>query len=298
MCYNANDELHHHFLRRGESMAKQATEKKKRSAIGRPLIDTERRTHVGQIIRKYRRAAGMDQATLAAKLGYTKTAIGNWELGLSRPDVDNVPKLCKELNIPVTELLGMDQEAALPLEDKSLLEMYHGLDKFNRHTIRQIMDRLLFQQDSKEKERLRHSYMSLCLYEEAAAAGIGAPMQDYVENKTVYVLGKNVPHGTNGIIHVNGQSMEPTFSDGSYVYIDSTAEVQPGQIGIFIVNGESFIKEYQPDGLYSHNTRYKPITITEGSDIRCCGKVTGLVVQGDIATGALAEKIEAVFEEN
>lgn len=278
-------------------MAKQATEKKNRSAIGRPTVDAERRAHVGQVIRKYRTAAGMDQASLAAKLGYTKTAIGNWELGLSRPDVDNIPKLCKELNIPVTELLGMDQEAALPLDDKNLLEMYHGLDKYNRHTIRQIMDRLLFQQDSKERERLRHSYISLCLYEEAAAAGIGAPMQDYVENRTIYVLEKNVPHGTNGIIHVNGRSMEPTFSDGSYVYIDSTAEVQPGQIGIFIVNGESFIKEYQPDGLYSHNARYKPITITEDSDVRCCGRVTGPVDEGDVATGSLAEKIEAAFEE-
>ena len=279
-------------------MAKQATEKKTRSASGRPMVDEERRSHVGQVIRKYRTAAGMDQAALASKLGYSKTAIGNWELGLSRPDIDNVPKLCKELNIPVTELLDMDQEAALPVDDKSLLEMYHTLDKFNRRTIRQIMDRLLFQQDSKEKERLRHSYMPLCLYEEAAAAGIGAPMQDYAENQMVYVLEEDVPHGTDGIIHVNGRSMEPTFSDDSYVYIDSHAEVQPGQIGIFIVNGEAFIKEYQIDGLYSHNTRYKPIIVSDGSDVRCCGKVTGAVGKSAIATGSLVEKIEAAFEED
>ena len=279
-------------------MAKQEAEKKTRGGSGRPVVDEARRSHVGQIIRKYRTAAGMDQATLAAKLGYSKTAIGNWELGLSRPDVDNIPRLCKELNIPVTELLGMDQEASLPTEDKSLLEMYHGLDKFNRRTIRQIMDRLLFQQDSKEKDRLRHSYTPLCLYEEAAAAGISAPMQDYAENQIVYVLGENVPRGTDGIIHVNGRSMEPTFPDGSYVYIDSNTEVQPGQIGIFIVNGESFIKEYRSDGLYSHNSRYKPIIINEGSDVRCYGKVTGAVGKDAIATGSLAEKIEAAFEED
>lgn len=279
-------------------MPKQTKEKKTRGGSGRPVIDAERRSRFGQVIRKYRAAAGLDQATLAARLGYTKTAIGNWELGLSRPDIDNVPKLCKELNIPVTELLGMDQETALPGEDKNVLEMYHSLDKFNQNTIRHIMDRLLFQQDSQEKKRLRQAYMPLCLYEEAAAAGIGTPMQDYVENQMVYVLEENVPHGTDGIIHVNGRSMEPTFADGSYVYIDSSAEVQPGQIGIFIVNGEAYIKEYQPDGLYSHNTRYKPIIMSEGSDVRCCGKVTGLVADGDIAKGSLVEKIEAAFEED
>ena len=62
-------------------MPREKTEKKARNAGGRPLTDTERRAHVGQVIRKYRTAAGMDQAALAARLGCTKTAIGNWELG-------------------------------------------------------------------------------------------------------------------------------------------------------------------------------------------------------------------------
>lgn len=278
-------------------MTKQNPEKKTRNAGGRPVVDTERRSHVGQVIRKYRTAAGMDQATLAAKLGYTKTAIGNWELGLTRPDIDNVPKLCKELKIPVTELLGMAAETALPAEDKALLEMYHQLSKFDKHTVRQIMDRLLFQLDTKEKARLRRAYMPLCQHEEAAAAGIGAPMLDYAENETVYALQAKVPHGTDSIIHVNGRSMEPTFRDGSYVYIDSSATVQPGQIGIFVVNGEAFIKEYQPDGLHSHNSRYKTIYTGEGVEVRCCGRVTGAVGEGDVATGSLIEKIEAAFAE-
>ena len=278
-------------------MTKQTSEKKTRGTGGRPVIDTERRTHVGQVIRKYRTAAGMDQAELASKLGYSKTAIGNWELGLTRPDIDNVPRLCKELNIPVTELLDMEPETALPAEDKRFLEILHQLDKFDRNTVWQIMDRLLFQQDSKEKARLRRAYLPLCQYEEAAAAGIGAPMLDYAENQTVYALQANVPHGTNGIIHVNGRSMEPTFRDGSYVYVELGATIQPGQIGIFTVNGETFIKEYQPDGLHSHNPRYKTIFTGEGVDVRCCGRVTGGVSDGDIATGILVEKIEAAFDE-
>ena len=276
-------------------MPKQTTEKKTRGASGRPVVDTDRRTHVGQVIRKYRIAAGMDQAALAAQLGYTKTAVGNWELGLTRPDIDNVPRLCKILGIPVTELLGMEQEIALPAEDRRVLEAYHQLGKFDRNTVWQLMDRLLFVQNSKEQARLRRTYLPLCRYEEAAAAGVGAPMQDYPESERVYVLAKNVPHGTDSIVHVNGRSMEPTFKDGSYVYVEMGAAVQPGQIGIFIVNGEAFIKEYQPDGLHSHNPRYKTIFTGEGVDVRCCGRVMGAVAEGDIAAGALLEKVEAAF---
>ena len=276
-------------------MPKQTTERKTRGASGRPVVDTERRTHVGQVIRKYRIAAGMEQAALAAQLGYTKTAVGNWELGLTRPDIDNVPRLCKILGIPVTELLGMEQETALPAEDRRVLDAYHQLGKFDRNTVWQLMDRLLFVQNSKEQARLRKAYLPLCRYEEAAAAGIGAPMQDYTENERVYVLAKNVPHGTDSIVHVNGRSMEPTFKDGSYVYVEMGAAVQPGQIGIFVANGEAFIKEYQPDGLHSHNPRYKTIFTGESVDVRCCGRVTGAVAEGDIATGALLEKVEAAF---
>ena len=88
-------------------MTKQTSEKKTRGTGGRSVIDTETRTHIGQVIRKYRTAADMDQAELASKLGYSKTAIGNWELDLTRLDIANVPKLCKGLNIPVTDLLLM-----------------------------------------------------------------------------------------------------------------------------------------------------------------------------------------------
>lgn len=268
-----------------------------RKAGGRPAVDAARRSHVGQVIRRYRIAAGMDQAALAARLGYTKTAIGNWELGLTRPDIDNVPRLCRELGIPVTELLDMAAETALPPEDRRLLEGYHRLDRFNRGTVSQLMERLLFQQDRKEKERLRSAYRPLCRYEEAAAAGVGAPMADRAESETVYALQSRVPHGTDCVIRVNGRSMEPTFREGSYVYVDSGAEVRCGQTGIFIVNGEPFIKEYRPDGLHSHNQRYKTIYTGEGSDVRCFGRVTGPVAEGDIACGALAEKVEAAFEE-
>ena len=47
-------------------------------------------------------------------------------------------------------------------------------------------------------------------------------------------------------------------------------------------------------------TRTIPVTrrsLREGVDVRCCGRVTGAVADGDIATGSLIEKIEAAFDE-
>ena len=278
-------------------MRENDSEKKRESRAGRPVADRERRSHVGQIIRKYRLGAGIDQVTLAAKLGFTKTAVGNWELGLTRPDIDTVPRLCAELGIPVTELLGLPAETAQDPEDREVLDLYHQLDKFNRRTVSQMMDRLLFQQDSKEKVRLRSTYVDLCLYEEAAAAGIGVPMLEYAGSRTVYAPKNKIPGNADCVIHVNGNSMEPTFRNGCFVYVNSAQQVSFGQIGIFIVNGVAFVKEYRPEGLVSHNRRFKPLIIDENTEVRCCGRVTGIVEEGDIAAGILLEKIEAAFAE-
>ena len=270
---------------------------KKKGASGRPAVDQERRARLGQVIRRYRTAAGMDQAALAGRLGFTKTAVGNWELGLTRPDIDTLPRISELLHVPVTELLGLPDEMAASGEDRNLLDVYHRLDRYNRKTVRQLMDRLLFQQDAQERARLRGAYAALCLYEEAAAAGIGAPMQEGAGSTTVYALKGNIPGGADAVIHVNGASMEPTYPNGSYVYVCTGQEVSFGQIGIFLINGEAFIKEYRPEGLVSHNRRYKTIHTGGDTDVRCYGRVTGRVADGDLASGPLAEKIEAAFAE-
>ena len=43
-------------------------------------------------------------------------------------------------------------------------------------------------------------------------------------------------------------------------------------------------------------TEYKTIYTGEGADVRCCGRVTGAVAEGNIATGPLAEKVMAAFD--
>ena len=278
-------------------MSEKDKRKKQNARTGRPTVDQERRAHVGQIIRKYRTGAGLDQAQLAERLGLTKNAIGGWELGRTRPDIDTVPRLCEALGIPITELLGVPGETALPVEERKLLDMYRQLDRYSRHTISDMMDRLLFLQDSKEKNRLRSTYAGLCLYEEAASAGVSAPMLDDAGSKMVYVPECKIPGGADTIIHINGTSMEPTFPNGSYVYVKTDSEISYGQIGIFIVNDESYVKEYRPEGLVSHNKRFKTISIGEDTVVRCFGRVTGIVDNGDIADGSLLEKIEAAFEE-
>lgn len=81
--------------------------------------------------------------------------------------------------------------------------------------------------------------------------------------------------GADFIIGVSGDSMEPTYSDGDLVYVEKRQILNAGEIGIFMINNECFIKEVAEDGLKSHNPKYK--TIPGSDSIQCIGKVLGKV---------------------
>lgn len=81
--------------------------------------------------------------------------------------------------------------------------------------------------------------------------------------------------GADFIIGVNGDSMEPTYSDGDLVYVEKRQIIEVGEIGVFILNNECFIKEAGENGLISHNEKYDTIPGTE--KIQCIGKVLGKV---------------------
>mgnify|MGYP005806388329 FL=1 len=91
--------------------------------------------------------------------------------------------------------------------------------------------------------------------------------------------------------------MEPTFHVGDDLFIEHTESIEPGEIGIFVANGDGFVKEYQPDGLHSHNPEYPVLRFSEGDDVRCVGRVLGIVEPEQYATDAELEMLEEIRRE-
>ena len=79
------------------------------------------------------------------------------------------------------------------------------------------------------------------------------------------------------VISVGGDSMEPTYHDGDKVFVEKCGAVDVGEVGIFVVNGDVYIKALGNQCLISHNEKYKPIRIGENDSVYCCGRVIGIV---------------------
>ena len=78
-------------------------------------------------------------------------------------------------------------------------------------------------------------------------------------------------------VEITGDSMMPKYDSGDIVLVHKQPALENGQIGIFMINGEGYIKKYHyEDGKYtlvSLNNAYAPIELTSNDDFQIIGRV-------------------------
>ena len=78
-----------------------------------------------------------------------------------------------------------------------------------------------------------------------------------------------------GDLVITGISDHAQDALGDLVYVEKSQIINIGDIGIFMLNNECYIKEAGENGLISHNSKY---TLIPGNkNIHCIGKVLGKV---------------------
>ena len=128
-----------------------------------------------------------------------------------------------------------------------------------------------------------------------SSAGTGTPLSDTYEHEHVFLRNSRNVCRADTVITVSGDSMTPTFHNGDELLVEFTQEIDPGEIGIFVIAGESFVKEYQPDGLHSHNPKYKTIHPSPDDNFRCVGRVLGVVTKDMYPTAQELDVLNEVY---
>ena len=80
-----------------------------------------------EIIKYYRKRAGLSQSDLADKLGVARTTIASYEQGRRHPDFETEEKIADFFNIDLNTLRGVSVPA-LDNDAKELLSIYRSLD--------------------------------------------------------------------------------------------------------------------------------------------------------------------------
>ena len=220
---------------------------------------------------------GLKQSDVTRLIGIKNTTLSNYENGNTEPDMDTFLKLCHLYDLDYSELLGEAYGYSVPgcafdikSSDIKMISRYHDLDDHGKKLVDLVLekehDRCIASINEKPAALRMYTYMR-----KIAAAGNGFYFDD-IPTETI-----EAPYveGADFIVGVSGNSMEPTYSDGDLVYVEKRQILNTGDIGIFMINNECYIKEVGENGLLSHNPKYDPIPGTES--IHCIGKVLGKV---------------------
>ncbi len=206
------------------------------------------------------------------------TAISTWERGVAEPSVSAFMGLCKVLGItdiygkyygenPDNPFQGLNEDGIAKAME--YIDLLQGTDKYRKKPAAILP----FRRD-------------ITIFENAVSAGTGNPLTDGPSRQLSIEQENLLPIGTSFGVFIYGNSMEPEFSDGQIAWVHSQSQIDDGEIGIFALNGDAYIKKLQndEDGLFliSLNPNYAPIPIKKTYRLDVFGKVVGQCNTQDI----------------
>lgn len=256
---------------------------------GKP-VPAETKPMICDRIRHYREKLGMEQKALAAMVGVTANAVSNWERGRARPDVNLLPNICEALQITLYQLYDLDDPSgSYSAAEERFMDDYRQLTSGNRYAVSVLTQTLLKVQQAESSRAIR----KLTLFERPLAAGVGDPNEFEDSGVPIYVYDDSLTQRADCVFIVNGDSMEPDYPDGCRVLVErisDSGELAPGDIGAFMIDNETYIKEYQPDGLHSRNPSYPVMSFSEFEHVYLIGRVIGVLSKSDVAQPSDVEK--------
>ena len=242
--------------------------------------------NLGEIIKKFRddNELSMDKFAKMSNLSkaYISVLEKNKRPQTGKPVTPSIPvikNVAEAMNMSFDELFNM-------LEDNQIISI--GTDdivkKINDVSIQLNADRQTKVYNYAEQqldEQNKVVNFSDYIQEEvkfygSVSAGTGLYLDDE-QVETISFEVNTIPNGTDFCLKVNGDSMEPTFNNGDYVFIKRETDFRNGSIGVVIVNGDAYLKKIYitPDSikLVSLNKKYKDITVTQDDTLKYVGTV-------------------------
>ena len=215
---------------------------------------------------------------LIKRLKIPYTTYNNWEINASKPQIPDLCMLADFYSVTVDYLVGHSAKETPIAETKALLQKYNGLSGRERRLVNILMDSMNIIGDEDELPDVNTVISAapltrkIPLFGQPASAGVGV----YLEGSDAEMLCiLDIPEYREAdmAIRVNGDSMTPDYSDGDVLLVSQQPSVDIGEVGIFVHNGEGYIKVLEKEGLVSLNPKYSTIQINELDSFKTVGKV-------------------------
>lgn len=217
---------------------------------------------------------GWSLSEFARKLDLPKSSISRYFNKSRQLPINKINIFADTLGVSSEYLLG------IKISNNDLLDIYNKLETKRQSKVYNFATEQLNEQNNKITNINDYIEEETNWYEVKFYGSISAGTGLYLDDEQVETISFGadmVPSGTDFCLKVNGDSMEPMFNNGDYVFIKRETDFRNGTIGAVIVNGEAYLKKiYITDNsirLVSLNKKYKDITVSEDDTLNYVGTV-------------------------
>ena len=242
------------------------------------MTDQELAIYIGLKIKEFRDQRGLTQKELADLIEMGNTTIANYEKGFRTPKKNTLFKIANALNVTIDDLFPI-----LKQSDNSIIESIEEIlskldpEPYQHNVLTYAEGQLEEQKQAKKKLAEVHDvfveYIAYNYYDQPVSAGTGQYLNE-VEIETIQLP---VKVDADFVCPIYGDSMEPDYKSGDYVFVKLSVDLPNGTVGVFDYEGEAYIKQLiiEKDKAYlrSFNKKYNDIPIDSNSDFRIIGKV-------------------------
>ena len=237
---------------------------------------------IGNTLKKLREEKKLSMATVASALGVSTGAYQKYENNSRDVSTLLLSTLADFYGVTTDYLLGREPEpdplkmfniSAQAVDSDKFIETYEKLPELAKQI---FIDTMLKLSEAATKREKEDRLISIRFFERTAVSAGTGLYDDNNEYPTVKRVPDNaITRAADFCCYVSGDSMEPDYYDGDLICVKVQPSVEVGEVGVFVINGELFVKKLGANGLVSLNPKYS--TIKKSPDIICQGKVLGKI---------------------
>ena len=236
---------------------------------------------LGEMIALYRKQAGMTIDDLAEKSKVPKGTLNKIIAGTTKaPTLETIRSIAYALGKTLNDFDDTLQEEKYSASEKWLIKKYRDLDDHGKEAINSClaveykrMEELRRAAEQSEEAESKDKVV-IPLMRNRASAGDGVSLED--DDYVPIVVDRTYEsERADFAVRVTGRSMEPKYYDGDILLVRKQPAVDIGQIGIFVIGDNGYVKRQQADRLESLNPEYDDIYPSEYDDVHCSGLVLG-----------------------
>ncbi|HCU9194049.1 TPA: helix-turn-helix domain-containing protein [Staphylococcus aureus] len=220
----------------------------------------------------------ISQSELSRRTGIGRNSISDYLNGKYEAKQDKVFELAKALNVNEAWLMGFDISKNRKIENNDIASIYSKLTPPRQKNVLNYANEQLDEQNTKDDNIVDiNSYKQDRIavnVNGCVSAGVG----ERLHGETLFTEMVKAPIPPHDLaLKVNGDSMEPMFKDGEIIFVEKTHNIKNGQIGIFIIEEEAYVKKVFVEDdrltLVSLNKEYRDLHFYRNESVRLVGKV-------------------------